>query len=158
MKAKRLFILFAVLACLVVAFIFCQSILDRQESAAQSGIFAAFFQRLLDPHGRIDSEVFHGFIRKTAHFVEFFTLGLFTAAATINLGCIKGRRYVAAPMLLTLATAVADEYLQFFTGRGSQVTDVVLDYSGALTGLATAALLSYILTKMRQKRGMNHDA
>ena len=152
MKAKRLFYLFTVLSCLVVAFIFSQSILDRQESAAQSGFFAAFFQRLLDPQGYIDSEVFHGFIRKAAHFAEFFILGVFTAASTIQLGYIHGRRYITAPMLLTLATAVADEYLQFFTGRGSQVTDVVLDYSGALTGLAATALLLYILRKLRQNK------
>lgn len=136
-------ILFAVLSLLVTAFIWGNSVLSRADSSAQSGALAALLKPLLDPFDRMDADAFHNFLRKAAHFAEFAVLGMFTGGFTANLGRMRKKRYISLPLLITLAVAVVDEYIQIFSGRGSMVSDVVLDYSGALTGLLFAMLCCF---------------
>ena len=83
--------------------------------------------------------------------VEFFVLGVFVCGFTINLGVMLEKRLVSLPMLIVLLVAVGDEFIQYFTERGSQVTDVVLDFSGALAGLLFAAILYRIIVKIKTK-------
>ena len=55
------------------------------------------------------------------------------------------------PISCTLFTAVTDEFIQSFTGRGSSVRDVMLDFSGALTGILLTVFLSAIIKKCNRK-------
>ena len=133
-------ILFACLSVLTTCFIFSQSLLSGEESGGLSAKAMAFVRPLLDPNGIIPEDVFHFVLRKAAHFTEFFVLGVCVGGFGVNLGLLRHRRYVALPMLLTLCVAVCDEFLQYFTGRGSMVTDVVLDYAGSLSALGLIGL------------------
>lgn len=147
---KTLFIIFSVLATAVLCFIFTQSILSKQDSGTLSGRISALLKPILDPYDRIDAGVFHHLVRKAAHFTEFAALGFCVMGATVNLGVLKGRKFVALPMWITLLCAVCDELLQYFTGRGSMVTDVVLDYSGALFGMAIMAVIHILIRRCKQ--------
>ena len=148
---KRLCRIFFCGALVVTAFIFYQSCKSMDESGATSGALMALLKPIFDPNNRISVEVFHHHLRKTAHFVEFCALGFCWGVYAWQRGVLRSRRYASMPMFLTLATAVADEYLQHFTNRGSAVTDVVLDYSGALTGLAMVGLIG-LCVRWIQKR------
>ena len=148
---KRLCRIFFCGALVVTAFIFYQSCKSMDESGATSSALMALLKPIFDPNNQIPAEVFHHYLRKTAHFVEFCALGVCWGVYVWQRGVLKGRRYAAMPMLLTLATAVADEYLQYFTHRGSAVTDVVLDYSGALTGLAVVCLIGLCVRWIQKK-------
>lgn len=152
MKAKRWLIIFCGLSFLAAAFIFFQSLQSTEGSVAVSGRLTAFLRRLLDPQGRIAEENFHLAVRKLAHFVEFAVLGAFVGGAAVSLYRLKKRWYYAAPALLTLLVALADECIQYFTGRSSRVFDVVLDFAGALTGLAAAWVLCRIAAHRRRKQ------
>lgn len=78
--------------------------------------------------------VLNHYIRKTAHFFEFFVqavllCNVFQAARTDRK---NSHGYI---LLLSLMTAVIDEYIQLFSpGRSGQVTDIILDFSGGFTG------------------------
>ena len=53
-----------------------------------------------------------------------------------------------------LAAAI-DETIQIFTGRGAQIKDVLLDFTGALTGILFTALLIWkVLDKRKKHTGM----
>ena len=147
MKHKRLTILFGILTVLMVAFIWGNSIQTRDQSSGQSLSVLAWLKPLLDPSGRIDDELFHILIRKTAHFAEFAALGLCVGGFTVNLGRLQGRRYISLPMLMTLGVAVMDEFIQIFSNRGSMVGDIVLDYCGGLTGLAVIAVICRLIKR-----------
>lgn len=151
-RIKRRLTVFAVTSAAMLAVIFSQSLLNARTSGNVSGYVLRILKPLLDPYDRIDSDVFHYFIRKTAHFSEFAALGLCLGGFSVNLGLLRQRRYVALPMLLTLCAAVSDEFLQYFTGRGSMVTDVVLDYAGALTGLMLVWMFIQIRTLNSRRR------
>ena len=141
--------LYGSLTLLVLTFIYSQSMLSRQDSAEVSGFVAIYLKAIIDPMGRIDPETYHHLVRKAAHFTEFLFLGVSFGRFYAVLGAITGKRNVSAPLLVVLFVAVSDEYLQYFTQRGSAVTDVVLDFSGALCGLLLVSLWGYLLRKRR---------
>ena len=49
--------------------------------------------------------------------------------------------------------AVIDEIIQIFLNRGSQVSDVLLDFTGAVTGINFVLLIRWLVLAIRRKRG-----
>lgn len=86
-------------------------------------------------------------IRKTAHFMEYALL----AAAWVLHFMIRKKGYhigVGLSILFTSLYAVTDEFHQtFVAGRSGQISDVLLDSCGAVTG----ALLFLSLIKIKEK-------
>ena len=144
--------LFLCLALAVTAFIFYQSLKSREQSSTTSGFLMCILKPLLDPNNRIAEEIFHHYLRKTAHFTEFFALGLCWCAYGWQREGRTEKSYTLLSFLLTLSTAVADEYIQFFSQRGSAVTDVVLDYAGAITGIGMVLLLKLCVRRWRSTK------
>ena len=153
-KSKNQFLsgLFLCLALAVTAFIFYQSLKSREQSGATSGFLMQLLKPLLDPENRIAEAVFHHYLRKTAHFTEFAALGLCWSAYGWQQEIRTRKSRILLPFLLTLSTAVADEYIQFFSHRGSAVTDVVLDYAGAVTGIGIVLLLKLCVRHWRSTK------
>ena len=86
-------------------------------------------------------------IRKLAHFSEYAIFGClfalyFQKRKTSRLDVMV---YSWLPVLIV---AILDEYLQAFVGRGSLVSDIVIDASGGLLGIGIT--LSFI--KIRELR------
>lgn len=155
-KNKMRLIVFSVLALTVTVFIFSNSLQPPDESNSRSQAIAEwiygfpFFGRLMS------EEAFHRLIRKLAHFTEFGALGISLGGAAYALGRLKSRKYITLPMLIALFTAVCDEFIQSFTGRTSCVKDVLIDFSGALFGLAiTWAVSSVSRRKHIKRQGLN---
>jgi VanZ family protein len=84
-------------------------------------------------------EVWHHYIRKTGHFVGYFTLScLFFRAWRVTLPAMSEvkwtLRWGAISFLLTALVASLDEWHQtFIPSRTGTVRDVILDSSAALT-------------------------
>ena len=79
--------------------------------------------------------IYHGYIRKFAHFAEYFALAFFAARAFSGSSnkFIKKYWFVFAMALVALV-ATADETNQsFLASRTSSVYDVLLDCAGGLT-------------------------
>ena len=95
-------------------------------------------------------------MRKAAHFCEYALEG-FLLQLGVRLFSRK-LRFLSWPALLGLLTALADETIQlFFDGRGSQVTDVWIDFAGVLTGMTAALVLSGLLgPSFNHQKGGNH--
>ena len=151
MKLKHWLWIFAALSLLCVAYIWGNSLKSIPESAAQSTQVAEAVRPVLDPQEKLPQDVFHNLVRKLAHLVEFFVLGVFVCGFTINLGVMLEKRLVSLPMLIVLLVAVGDEFIQHFIERGSLVTDVVLDFAGALAGLLLVWLMFLALNRHMKK-------
>lgn len=91
-------------------FIFYNSLESKAESGARSGAVVEAIKPVLDPKGKISEEIFEHYVRKAAHMTEFGTLGML--------------------MFGVLFVAALDEFVQSFTGRGSLVSDVLVDFAG----------------------------
>ena len=140
--------IFFALSILTVSFIFGQSLMSRAASSGESTKVLGTVQRVLvSLNVEVNEFPLHVFIRKSAHFAEFSALGVCVGGYAVNLGYQHNRKYIALPALLTLLTAVCDEFIQTFSGRAGMVSDIVLDYCGALFGLLL--VLGYVLLSDR---------
>jgi len=151
MKVKHWLWIFAALSLLTAAFIWGNSMKSIPESAAQSSQVAGTVRPVLDPQEKLEKPVFHDLIRKMAHVIEFLALGLLVGGFAVCLGLEQKKRLISLPVLIVLIVAVTDEWIQYFTDRGSRVTDVVLDFAGAVAGLLLAALTYIIIQKFKKK-------
>ncbi|WP_332629994.1 VanZ family protein [Halalkalibacter flavus] len=90
-------------------------------------------------------------IRKGAHFGLFFLLGFLTYRAQWASGCKKKLSYFGS-LLFVLLYAISDEIHQAFTpNRTPLVQDVILDFSGGLTGVTLAFILVISHNKKKEK-------
>ena len=139
---KRNLILWGSLSLLMLIVIYGQSMMPPKESGALSGFAVTYLKPVLDPFGVFEAEAFHHFIRKAGHFSEYACFSLFFGNFCRSIGNLPGNNWQLLSLFVCLAVAVSDEFLQSFTGRGSSVRDVVLDFSGALLGFCTVWLWS----------------
>ena len=153
MKKGRITVLL-VFILVQTAFIWTNSVLSQESSGQMSGELTSLIKDMLGLRERVSDEFLHHIIRKTAHFTEFFILG---ALYTMIRACLPVKMRSALlifPAFATLATAVTDEFIQSFTNRGSSVSDVVLDFCGALCAIIIFELVIYLYrTNKALKRG-----
>ena len=150
MKRARLIQAAATLATAAfILFIFSNSLQNGEESGNRSQSVLATFQRLFARAG-IPFAVTEYFIRKAAHFLEYFALGLLLMGA-LRAYTPKLKRYCAIPLCLGFMVACCGEALQrFVPGRSGQFSDVLLDFSGVAAG--ALSLMFFILWKQKRRR------
>ena len=151
MKKYLPIVLFAVLSVMILAFIFGMSLQSREASGNTSSGIVAAIKPIIDPNNRIPEDTFHYAVRKLAHFTEFCSLGICLWGFFASLGKLVGGRFVTFPMFAALLSAVTDEFIQYFSDRGSMVTDVVLDFIGSLFGIGIAVLAHWLYKKLFAK-------
>ena len=151
--------LFLALTLGVQIFIFVNSLQDGETSAAQSGqvveiVRPAYVEILPKVNVPPTEENIHHYVRKTAHFTEFFALGVVSFLSVLFfLPAGKKKFLLLLSPLLCLLTAAADETIQIFSaGRGPQWSDVLLDFTGALAGILLTAVAALIVHAVRRKR------
>ena len=131
-------------AGILLCIIWGHSMMSPSASTAESDWVAGFVDFGL-PWGQLTY-----LIRKTAHFSEF---AAWVAVAFLNLRHVSGYRpqtWVNA-LFAGLLVAVTDEFIQLFSGRGSLVADVVLDFGGCLFGSALCLACLHVWRTHRSK-------
>ncbi len=116
--------------------------LDRAASTERSMGLTLLLGRVLSVFGiRLDPSA-ENLIRKLAHFIEFGALGAELTALYCVLR-IMSRANVSGILFAGLFASCVDEYIQYFSGRASMISDVFLDFAGFIAGvIAVAALRS----------------
>ena len=151
MKHRRLWRgLLALLILLTLGFIWGNSMKSIPESQAVSLSLLSRIKPLLDAVFGPDRITDH-IIRKTAHFCEFALLGAELRLLFLLLGQ-RSLQGLMNSLFAGLAAAVTDETIQIFSQRGSQVSDVVLDFSGAFFGALVIVLLAFLCSRRRKER------
>ena len=88
-------------------------------------------------------------IRKNAHFFIYFVLGLFVCNALRKSGVNRSHGFVLS-LIICVVYAISDEMHQYFVeGRGPQVKDVLIDSSGAFTGIILYFVTTFIVNHRR---------
>ena len=135
------------LTILLICFIFSNSTRPRSESAEQSGMVAEFLKPLIDPQDKINDSVFHHYVRKAAHFVEFAALGFSLMGLSDSLPWMdRKKQRLILPLLASLLVAATDEIIQIFAPlRGPGVKDVLLNFCGGAVGVFGMAVLLMLI-------------
>lgn len=156
MKHRQKSILFAVLTLLWTGVIFSFSLQPAEASASLSG---GLLKTLLNWFHwltglQIPVSFAHFLIRKTAHFLEFFLLGVF-ACQTSRLLLKKWWPALLYGGLI----AVTDEVIQYFTGSGRamRVTDMLLDTVGVAVAILVMWYFGKIRTNQKHKNTKNRE-
>lgn len=99
-------------------------------------------------------DIYHGYIRKLAHFTEYGILSFLGARAFWHSSQTFLRKFWFVWTFLIVATvASADEYNQSFNPlRTSSVYDSLLDASGGLFAIA-----AFFIFKLRRKTKREHE-
>jgi len=138
-RKKQLRLFLRLLLIVTLCFIWGNSLLSRAESAALSGRVAAWLRSIGIPVGE-------HFLRKLAHFTEFGILGC-EITLLLRLKGKKGLQNLCYSALAAFFAAAADETLQVFSGRSGRLSDVLLDFCGAMTGILLCTLITALAEK-----------
>jgi VanZ family protein len=122
-----------------------------------SHIIVPVLHWLLPHASQATLELLHHYIRKSAHFTEYFILSLL-----ILRGIRAGRKeahlaWAAITLLAVAAYASLDEYHQSFVpGRTPAVTDVLIDTTGGAVAQFVAGL-ALLVAASRQRAAREED-
>lgn len=163
MKSRKILVLrylFWALSVVIMTFIFLSSSQNAQQSSNTSGSFiksllTAFFdgfeEMSEEAKAALVSSLQH-FVRKAAHFSVYMLLGMSLSSALFTYD-IKTIYKIGLSASLSLIYAVSDEVHQLFVpGRGGMVTDVLLDFSGSVIGIAFVSATVYIYRRLVSRR------
>ena len=136
----------------VIAWMIIIYILSDQPASISDELSVGILDRVFSIFGidiYLDQDLlqfFNYIIRKSAHFVTFFTLGILLCHAIIKKAIVKEYLIVVG---IAFLYAVFDEVHQLFVvGRSGQISDVFIDVAGVLL----AVLIYYFYdSKVRQR-------
>ncbi len=142
----------------VMAIIFNFSSQNGETSANTSGNIVNFVIKTFFPN--FDSkteleqiqlyETVSFVVRKLAHFSEFAFLGFMLIVHTT-----VGEYMFRTPLsiLIGVVYAMTDEFHQSFVGgRAMQITDVLIDSCGVITGVLFAIFVFFIISKIKNRK------
>lgn len=117
-----------------MALIFYLSHQPATQSSKLSGSIVRSVERIT-PNSGFNTNSFHHFVRKNAHFFIYLILGVLMTNAFLTNG-VSGYLGIGLPILSCALYAVSDEVHQrFVKGRGPQIKDVLIDSAGAIVGI-----------------------
>lgn len=100
----------------------------------QSGFIVNIISNILNFN---DLDTLSFIIRKTAHFTEYFILGLLTYNMTYN---YKKKTYLS--IIICVLYAISDELHQSLVpGRSCQILDILIDSSGSIIAIYLLSIL-----------------
>lgn len=153
MKIKTGTVIFRVVTFIItgciMAFAFIHSMTPAVLSSEESGAVLDFLQPIFNLLGldKLDNNA----IRKIAHFVEFTGLGISMSFCAYSFNKRKPLKYWSQMLFTGLFTAVIDEAIQLnVEGRAGMITDVLLDFSGVLTGICIMLIVFAIYRWIRK--------
>ena len=135
---------FILLVAAVMLFIFSRSLADQESSGEESRRVMELIRPVLAFLIGGENVTLH-LVRKLAHLTEFCVLGVSLSV----LSCRLGRKSVPWTILTAVLTALSDETIQIFTGRGPSVTDVWIDVSGAAIGMLLVAVIAALARRRK---------
>ena len=140
-----------VLSVFFVCFIWGNSVLPGTESGNLSGNVLNFVNSFLKKVG-INKEVSHYMIRKAAHFTEHMCFGA-CLLVTLRAYTQEVLKYISNILFIGLLVPVIDEFIQLFIdGRGGEIKDVIIDFSGLLVGIIISFIIVFLIDRKNKSK------
>lgn len=148
--SMRFRVIIFILTAGMIAFAFIHSSMPADLSSEESESVMGVLQYILNFLG-FSAELTDHIVRKAAHFAEYTAIGMLLVSCAYSFSRTKPYRYYSQILFAGLATAVCDETIQLnVAGRSGQITDVLLDFSGVITGAVFMLLIYMIYRKIRK--------
>lgn len=148
--SKRFRITMLILTGFMISFAFFHSSMPSDISGNESESVMGFLQSILDSLG-IDIQLSHHFVRKLGHFTEYTAIGMLLVSCAYSFNRVRPYKYYSQVLFVGLLTAVCDEAIQLnVPGRAGLLTDVLLDFSGVLTGSILMLIIYTIYRRIKK--------
>lgn len=109
------------------------------------------FEKVL-PFISFDMDLFHHIIRKGAHFSAYFILGVLIVVALKETKHFTQPKLFALALIVSVLYASSDEFHQLFIeGRSGELTDVLIDSAGIVTGISVFLFVKPVLRRIQKK-------
>lgn len=158
MSKKRIvaIIIDLILILLTLFFIFGNSAKNVEKSSADSENVTGFIEQLPPIKEAIENDKLQpgsleAPIRSFAHFFEFSILGAELMLLIILLKCSCNIKYFLFVILLCFILGLADEIIQSFTDRATEVVDVLKDIVGGAFGAFVIYIIYLPIKKNKNK-------
>ncbi len=136
----------------LILFAFVHSMMPGDVSSQESNSFLAFLENFFRLFG-VSTELSGFLVRKAAHFTEYAAIGVSSMFCAKAFNDEKPLKYIFQVLFTGLASAVTDETIQLnVEGRAGQVTDVLIDFSGFLTGAALFLAVTSLILSVRKRK------
>lgn len=154
-KIRPISVILIALVLLLSATIFIMSSQDADDSSETSGGVCEFLLKTFDSdfdelseHEQLDRiESLQFWVRKAAHFSAYAVLCALAVCACLSL-YLKPRLSAIISLSYALLFSISDEIHQSFVpGRSCELRDVIIDFSGAITGAIFILLIRHIIKK-----------
>ena len=149
-KRRVAYIGLIILILVTIVFIWSNSLQSIPESQAKSIGFLNKVKPFLEIFVGTGNVTDH-LVRKLAHFTEFGTLGC-ELALLLALRKHINWQSVINSAFFAMVVALTDETIQIFSGRGSQVQDVWLDFAGSCTGILFVIVIFGLIKVARNRK------
>lgn len=149
---KRLKIIMLVLTGLTISFALVHSMIPASVSTLESTAVYEIVFKIFKFFG-FGADLTEHIVRKAAHFSEFCAIGFLSTGCAYAFCKTRPSKYTVQVFFTGLATAVCDETIQLnVPGRAGMITDVLIDFSGVLTGFVIALIYFWIYRKIKRIR------
>ncbi len=153
--SKKAFIkkvVFFALSGAMILFIWYNSLQPPDASAQASGAVSDAIRSVFDAlHIPLSPDAFIlVYLRKIAHFLEYAVLGTLLSFLVICNYRVRLQNIINI-LFVGVLTAVCDETIQIYTGRGSVLTDVWIDISGVFAAVFLIFLFHRLFATRRRR-------
>lgn len=149
---RKIIKIFIVLLCMIIIFSF-SSDNDKASDKKSDGVIISV-AKLIKRNNLSKKEKikyinkYVVFVRKSAHFIIYFALGL-SLISLIREYRILDLKAILIALLIAILYACSDEFHQLFiSGRSGQISDIFLDSFGSFIGIS----IYYLIYKIRSKK------
>lgn len=153
---RKIILWILVIACMGAIFFF-----SSQEATESSELSTGFIASIISFFNVrevfSDSEIleisiaFDNIVRIGAHFAIYGILG-FLIALLLGEYKVIGIKQLSYSVICSVLYSFTDEIHQSFVpGRSAQISDIITDFFGALSGAAFAVMISMIVRKLKKK-------
>ena len=145
-------VIFSLISVMIAGYIFYNSTQNSEESNKKSIAISTKIQSVVDPEKKIPEKDFNKYTRKAAHFIEFAALGLSLGGIFLCVYKRNKKVFISMPLFIALLVATTDEFIQSFNKRTSRMTDVLIDFSGSITGLVIIFIFALLIYNHSKKK------
>lgn len=154
-KKKNIRIAFIALTAVYICFLWGNSLVPGKQSEVLSLSVLDQANNLMQSLG-IGFRFTHHLVRKIAHFTEYMGLGVILLT-TLSLCVEKIKDYIFNILFVGLIVPVIDEFIQLFVdGRGGEIKDVIIDFSGVLTGMLIVYIIILIVKNHKERKNVRY--
>ncbi len=147
-----------------MAFIFIMSAQPAKESSELSGgivskliaVFLSDFDSLPKEDQASITNTITFIIRKSAHFLEYFVLGVLSFLTSLSYQKYSHKAKIIYAFLICALYAISDEIHQYFVpGRACRFMDICIDVAGSATAIILIATIIFLRKRKNRVNLMN---